>query len=67
MQQALRKLRTIGSFLIALLGIAVLGLGLKTVSPGYMILGYLLYLRPRHYSRAAKHSWPHICLHSGIP
>jgi len=42
MQQALRRMRTIGSFVIAFLGIAMLGLGIKTISPGFIILGLLI-------------------------
>ena len=41
MQQALRRVRLIGSIPIVLSGIAVLALGFKTVSPGHIILGLL--------------------------
>ena len=34
--------RVAAKFLIGLSGIAVLGLGIATVSPGYMILGLLI-------------------------
>ena len=42
MLKPLRRLRTIATFLIGLSGVAVLGFGIATVSPGYIILGLLI-------------------------